>query len=200
MSSSHRPRSAETRRKIREAAFTVFHRSGFERSTLAEISDTAGVHLQTLIRHFPTKGDLMAEIHILTAKHFKKFLRERTMDALSTWRSWLELTANETPDMLVFPSDSYRFPAVTAEGEAAIFEITEALADTIAEDLQVSRDSDLRPILIACALIGGNTHVALSWAGKRMNKKKFVASLLDVVDVTRESLGREFKARKVDVA
>tara|TARA_B100000497_G_C7686093_1_gene415869 strand:+ start:262 stop:864 length:603 start_codon:yes stop_codon:yes gene_type:complete len=200
MSSSHRPRSEETRRKIRQAAFTVFQRSGFERSTLAEISDTAGVHLQTLIRHFPTKGDLMADIHILTAKYFNKFLRERKMDALSTWRNWLEVSANETPDMLAFPSDSYRFPAVTPEGEAAICEIKEVLARAIAEDLGVNVDSDLRPILIASALIGGNAHVALGWAGKPMNKKKFIASLLEVVDVTRESLGKEFSARKVDVA
>ncbi len=200
MSSSHRPRSEETRRKIRQAALTVFTRSGFERATLAEISDTAGVHLQTLIRHFPTKGDLMADIHILTAKHFKKFLRERNMDALSTWRAWLELTANETPDMLVFPSDSYRFPAVTPEGEAAIRELREVLADVIAEDLGVNVDNDLRPVLIASALIGGNAHVALSWAGKRMDKKKFIASLLEVVDVTRESLGKDFSARKVAVA
>jgi len=200
MTSSHRPRSEETRRKIRLAAFTVFSRSGFERATLAEISDTAGVHLQTLIRHFPTKGDLMADIHILTTKHFKKFLRERTMDAISTWRAWLELTANELPDMLVFPSDSYRFPAVTPDGEAAIYGLKEALAETIAEDLGVSLVNDLRPVLIACALIGGNGHVALSWAGKRMDKKKFVASLLEVVDVTRESLGKEFSARKMAVA
>lgn len=197
MSSSDRPRSEDTRRKIREAAFSVFLRSGFQRATLAEIAETAGVHLQTLIRHFPTKGDLMAEIHILTARHFKKFLRERTTDALSTWRAWLELTANETPDMLVFPSDSYRFPTVTPEAEAAVYELKEALAVTIAEDLGVSLETDLRPILIASALIGGNTHVALSWAGKRMDKKKFVASLLEVVDVTRESLGKEFAAPRL---
>jgi len=197
MTASHRPRSEDTRRKIREAAFAVFHRSGFERATLAEIAETAGVHLQTLIRHFPTKGDLMAEIHILTTRHFKKFLSERNMDALSTWRAWVELTANETPDVLVFPSDSYRFPTVTQEAEAAVYELKEALANIIAEDLGVSLDSDLRPILIASALLGGNTHVALSWAGKPMNKKKFIASLLEVVDVTRESLGKEFSVRKI---
>ncbi len=197
MSPSHRPRSEATRRKILDAAFTVFHRSGFERSTLAEISGTAGVHLQTLIRHFPTKGDLMAEIHILTARHFKKYMSERTMDALTTWRAWLELTTSQAPDVLVFPSDSYRFPAVTVEAETASFEIKEALADAIAEDLDVSRDADLRPTVIACALIGGNAHVAQSWAGKRMDKKKFVASLLEVVDVTRETLGKDVKVRKV---
>jgi hypothetical protein len=139
----------------------------------------------------------MAEIHILTARHFKKYLSERTMDALSTWRAWLELTASQAPEVLIFPSDSYRFPAVTVEAETANYEIKETLADAIAEDLGASRDADLRPTLIACALIGGNTHVAQSWANKRMDKKKFVASLLEVVDVTRESLGKEFKVRKV---
>ena len=197
MSQSHRPRSEATRRKILDAAFVVFHRAGYERATLSAISSTAGVHLQTLIRHFPTKGNLMAEIHILTARHFKKYLSERTMDALSPWRAWLELTASQAPEVLIFPSDSYRFPAVTVEAETANYEIKETLADAIAEDLGASRDADLRPTLIACALIGGNTHVAQSWANKRMDKKKFVASLLEVVDVTRESLGKEFKVRKV---
>jgi hypothetical protein len=30
-----------------------------------------------------------------------------------------------------------------------------------------------------------------------MDRKKYVASLLEVVDVTRESLGKEFRKRKV---
>ena len=172
-------------------------RGGPQRATLADMADAAGVHLQTLVRHSPTKGDLMAEIHVVTLKRFRKYFSERTMDALSTWRSWVKLNAEMTPDLLVFPSDSYRFPAVTPEGQQAIFETKEILADGIAEDLGVSRESDLRPTLIACALTAGNAHVAQSWAGKRMKKKEYVASLLEVVDVTRESLGKEFRKRKV---
>ena len=197
MSTSRRPRSEATRRKILEAAYGVFVRSGYERATLADMSDAAGVHLQTLVRHFPTKGDLMAEIHVVTLKRFRKYFSERTMDALSTWRSWVELNANLTPEVLVFPSDSYRFPAVTPEGQEAIYQLKEILADGIAEDLGVNRATELRPILIACALTSGNAHVAQSWAGKRMKKKDYVASLLEVVDVTRESLGKEFRKRKV---
>jgi AcrR family transcriptional regulator len=197
MSTSCRPRSEATRKKILEAAYGVFVRSGYERATLADMSDAAGVHLQTLVRHFPTKGDLMAEIHVVSMKRFNKYFSERTMDALSTWRSWVELNANLMPEIIVFPSDSYRFPAVTPEGQGAIFEIKEILADGIAEDLGVSRETDLRPTLIACALTAANAHVAQSWAGKRMKRNKCIASLLEVVEVTRESLGREFRERKV---
>jgi mycofactocin system transcriptional regulator len=48
---------AETRRRIEQAALGLFARKGFDRVTVDEITETAGVGRRTFFRHFPTKAD-----------------------------------------------------------------------------------------------------------------------------------------------
>ena len=195
--STRRSRKKETRDKLLRTAYEVFVEVGYEQATLAEIVGRSDLHIQTLVRHFPTKGELMAAIHVASQERFEKYLLNRTGDALRTWRDWVELNASQAPDILSFPDDGYRFPVITAAGQEAVHRTKELLADAIAEDIDVSRATDLRPTLIACTLIAGNAHVAQSWAGKRLKKEQFVASLLDVVDVTKKMLVNEFPNRKV---
>jgi len=195
--STRRSRKNETRVKLLQTAYEVFVQVGYEQATLAEIADRSGLHIQTLVRHFPTKGELMAAIHVAAQERFENYLLNRTEDALRTWRDWVELNASQAPDIVSFPDDGYRFPVITAAGQEAVHRTKELLADAIAEDMNVSRVTDLRPTLIACTLVAGNAHVAQSWAGKRLNKEQFVASLLEVVDVSKEMLAKEFPDRRV---
>jgi AcrR family transcriptional regulator len=170
---------------------------GYERATLAEIAGRAGLHLQTLIRHFPTKAELMAAIHVATLRRFEAYFAQREGSALQSWRDWVELNAKNAPAVFAFPNDTYRFPVITPQGQEAMFRTKELLADGLAQDLGVDRDSDLRPTLIACMLTAGNAHVAQGWAGQRFNKAKFVASLLGVVDTAEAMLAKEYPKRRV---
>ena len=185
-------RREQTRLKILESAHEVLVQYGYERATLAEISKRAGVHLQTLVRHFPTKSEMMAAIHLVTLERFDEYFRKREVDALQAWRDWVQIHAEASPEILVFPNDSYRFPITTPEGQEAIHQIRELLAQGIADDLGVNRTFDLRPTLIACMAVGGNTHVAQSWRGKRFVREAFVASLLEVVDLGEEMLRSQY--------
>ena len=185
-------RRERTRLNILESAHEVLVEYGYERATLAEISNRAGVHLQTLVRHFPTKSEMMAAIHLVTLERFDEYFRKRECEALQAWRDWVKIHAEASPEILVFPNDSYRFPVTTPEGQEAIHQIRELLAQGIAEDLGINRSFDLRPTLIACMVVAGNTHVAQSWRGKRFVREAFVASLLEVVDLGEEMLRSQY--------
>jgi AcrR family transcriptional regulator len=189
---SGKNRKEKTRAKILKHAYAIFVDQGYERATLTEISDRAGVHLQTMVRHFPTKADIIAAIHISTYQMFEEFFNQRTGTSLERWREWIQRASENSPEVLVFPTDSYRFPVITSEGQDAIHRVKDLLAEGIAEDMGVNRSIDLRPTLVACMLTAGNAHVAQSWAGKRFVRDQFVASLLEVVDLTGDMLSAQF--------
>jgi AcrR family transcriptional regulator len=52
----------ETRRKIVEAAYECFWRSGFVRTSVDQIASRAGITKRTLYSHFRSKDDLLAAV------------------------------------------------------------------------------------------------------------------------------------------
>lgn len=188
-------RSQKTRSKIIESAYAVFVQFGYERATLAEIAEKADVHLQTLVRHFPTKAEIMAAIHTFTADRFENYFLEQEGTALARWREWIRICSESAPEIFVFPTDTYRFPVITPQGQEAVHRMKELLANGIAEDMGVNPALDIRPVLIACMLMAGNAHIAQSWAGKRFNKTEFVASLVEVVDVAEDLVAEHLRLK-----
>lgn len=55
-------RTEETRAALLEAAVTVIHRHGYNAATTAAIADEAGVSRGSIIYHFSTRAQLMAEV------------------------------------------------------------------------------------------------------------------------------------------
>ena len=51
-------RKMATREKLVSAARQLFLSKGYDNTTLEEIAELAGLHVQTLYRHFGTKQDL----------------------------------------------------------------------------------------------------------------------------------------------
>ena len=56
-------RKQETRARILEAAVELFGEVGFEATKVADVCERADVARQTFFNHFPTKGDLLAELY-----------------------------------------------------------------------------------------------------------------------------------------
>ena len=188
---TRKERKAETRKTLLDAATHLFEKEGYD-TTLAAIADQAGLHTQTLINHFPTKADILTGIWQERLQLFEKAFLGRTTDALGAYRAYIEASS------LTFPSNGqvvpmmHSLPAITADARQALFRVRELLAQGIAEDMAVDMTNDLRPTLIACMLFGGIIHVSESWHGKRFNKGKYLASLLDVFDTAQVMLNREF--------
>lgn len=59
---TRRRNPAETRRRILEAARSLFSEQGYASTTLAAIADRAGVAVQTVYFTFHTKGELLMEV------------------------------------------------------------------------------------------------------------------------------------------
>ena len=86
-------RKLQSRADLVGAAIDLFANQGFEETTLEAVAEKAGLHVQTLYRHFPTKTDLVAAIWSESFSAFESFFSTRTGDALSAWRDWVEKRA-----------------------------------------------------------------------------------------------------------
>ena len=50
----------DARGRLRQAAFELYGEHGFDRTTVAQIADRAGLTRSTFFRHFPDKRDVLA--------------------------------------------------------------------------------------------------------------------------------------------
>ena len=170
---THRQRSNETRVRLMAAADGLFRHYGFEDTTLESIANEAGFHVQTLIRHFRTKNDLMLALLENDLAEFLDFMQSREISALSRWRDWVEFNAKRTdpvsPPAIPEVADYWhRYEAI--------------LAHEIAQDMGVDSRTDLRPLLAACMFVGTNKHTAHDMTASGRTKN-WVADMLNVVDV-----------------
>ena len=187
---TRKERKVETRKTLLNSATHLFVNEGYD-TTLAAIADHAGLHTQTLISHFPTKADILTGIWQESLRSFEEAFLARTTDALSSYRAYIEASSRNFPSSGQVLPMAHSLPAITADARQALFRVRELLAQGIAEDMAVDKTNDLRPTLIACMVFGGILHVSESWHGKRFNKDKYLASLLDVFDTAQAMLNRE---------
>ena len=80
-------RKAETRQKLINAARELFLEKGYEATTLEGIAAKAGLHSQTLYRHFSSKVELAAAGEAEQLTHFRSAISEKPAD-LSTIQFW----------------------------------------------------------------------------------------------------------------
>lgn len=67
--------SAQTRRKILEAAVACFLEDGYHQTGVRSIAKRAGVSLGNLYNHFPGKHDVLAEVAALERAELEPFLK-----------------------------------------------------------------------------------------------------------------------------
>lgn len=82
-------RAGATRKRILDAAYTLFHRKGFARVGIGEIAAAASVTKRTLYYHFRSKDDLLAVV--LEAQH---------QLALTTFQGWAHRLSGK-PEKLI---------------------------------------------------------------------------------------------------
>ncbi|WP_300379202.1 TetR/AcrR family transcriptional regulator [Henriciella sp.] len=87
-------RKAETRKKIVGAAQEIFYRKGYDDTTLEEIAEAAGVHVQTLYRHFANKQELASSGDTSWLERFRESIndRDRSGNTFEFWRNWLRFS------------------------------------------------------------------------------------------------------------
>jgi AcrR family transcriptional regulator len=86
VSSSGRP---ETRTQILEAARAMFEEHGYHGAGLAAVAKTAGVSRQAIYLHFPSKAELLTELHlhIFATDVVPAVQRHPVTDTMTAWEA-----------------------------------------------------------------------------------------------------------------
>ena len=173
------------------SAFELFNKQGYKVTTISEIAEHAGYHVQTFYRHFASKEDLLAEIWRQSYLKFKaKFDARGKTRAIEAWRNYIK----DQAESVIEESqpwgleDTSSIPVLTSECQIYQDQYRKLLAEGIAQDMNVNAQNDIRPMLIACTLFDGNSMAARQWIGKPINKKGYISSLVKVVDETEKML------------
>lgn len=167
------PRRQTTRTALIQAADHLFQKQGPEHTTLEQIAARAGLHVQTLYRHFQSKGDLFAAIDQAYLDRFRAELERRGPEQhiLLVWRDWIDRASRECTQK---GSERHRttlrsFWSSAAGGAGFAFlrishQYEELLTRELAADLGVDAEQDSTPRLVACMLWAANVNAAKRWA------------------------------------
>jgi TetR/AcrR family transcriptional regulator, transcriptional repressor for nem operon len=158
--------TAETRKRIVEAASHLFRRDGIHATGLAEIMTAAGMTHGGFYRHFPSKDQLVAEA--LGAGSQALRLTVQTVMGGRTGRRAVQALLDNylAPKHKDHPGDGCPFAAMGAElaradsnTRAAVSGAFVRLADSIAERAPEKKSSVARSdaIFMLCAMIGALT-------------------------------------------
>lgn len=163
-----RERRRETSRTaFVDAAKMLFDTQGFSETTMAQIADAAGLHIQTLYNHFPTKQTLASTV---TKERFRDALAERSSDTLHFWRDWVRRSAQAQIDMdggatffqsIIVNETDPKLMGVSAELGR---EYVKLISRSIAQDLDLDVDQDRLPVLIANMCWGANFDAIRRWS------------------------------------
>jgi AcrR family transcriptional regulator len=173
MQSSRARRKQSTRAALIKAADDLFETVGLEDTTLEQVAAKAGLHVQTLYRHFPSKNDLTAAIdqHYLDRFTLELEGRRPGQDIFTLWRDWIDRASRESTRRGQERHRRYLRKVLSTSGSsfASSFlrishQYEELLTRELAADFGVDPARDSLPRLVACMLWAGNVNAARRWA------------------------------------
>ena len=160
------------RGKLIVAATLLFSRNGHQSTTLDEVASEAGVHVQTLYKHFKTKEELVtasAEIVIADcrARFEDKFTSHSTF---VIWREWIENSVTYLTGLVLRESKKKQLCSASSLINDSYLLIVYAgyenlLAEYLARDFMMDQKTHRLPRLVACMLWSGNEAAMKRCAG-----------------------------------
>ena len=166
-------RKQRTRAALIDAAIGLFSTKGYDDTTLEEVAGHAGLHVQTLYRHFPSKPELAIAVDRRQIKAFRQAIEdpERTSTTFQFWRerivhnaTQLQSEAGGLSELRALLRQQHRSPSIALRLHTLNDEYENMLTASLANDFGMDAERDLLPRLVACMLVAGNRHVANRWA------------------------------------
>jgi len=181
-----------THAQLIEAADQIFLQQGYNNTTMEDVAARAGMHVQTVYRHFPAKIDLAIEINTSYFDAFERDFRNKNLKTLVFWRQWVQQSLTDASSIGVENlRKSLRDRFKMHETPAAFYEVDDKyehlLATGIAQDMGVSLNKDKRPMLIACMLWSSHKQMLRDWAIEN-RRVSLVKEALSIVDTAVEML------------
>ena len=162
-------RKAENRERLIVAAQELFQLKGYEATTLEGVAERAGVHSQTLYRHFKSKIELAAAGDEVQLAHFQSAIEDKDRDdtTIQFWRKYLaravEMATGEDEGR------SYRevlhqyleSPAISSQLVRIGSQYQALLSESLERDLKVKEPTERAQTahLIAITLWGAHDYV-----------------------------------------
>jgi len=134
-------KKARTRQEIAERAMALFVQKGFDRVTVAEVAEAAGISEKTVFNYFPTKEDLFfdelpkREAALIDAVRTRAG-GESVVATLHRLQA-RDCTRLASPQFAVFARIIEESPALQAKEIEVMARFTQVLADAIAAELGV---------------------------------------------------------------
>lgn len=197
-------RKAETRQSLIEAAQALFGSQGYENTTLEEIAERAGLHVQTLYRHFSSKQELATAGDQERLTRFREAIRKkpRSQSTFQFWRAWIEqglARAAQDGGEQIRKALRQRWGASTVSSRliAIGHEYEDLLTESLAQDFKMPADDISTPRMVAIMLWGAHTHVLRQHAV--LEDFDFPHHALAVVDETERLFGHLIKPKPTSV-
>lgn len=180
-------RKMETRLKLVRSARHLFLTKGYDNTTLEEVADAAGLHVQTLYRHFGTKQDLAKAGDEYWLRLFEEAISKRdpSQSTFEFWRNWM----SETVDTLLEDAEafrshlrmSYSTPTILGATMAIRGEYENLLAKHLARDFEMPVEGVSTPRLVAGMLMAGNFFVRTNFKDNDTDLKAETMQVIDTV-------------------
>jgi AcrR family transcriptional regulator len=167
-------RKAQTRANLIQAAMELFANNGYQETTLEQVAEKAGLHVQTLYRHFRSKQELATATDQDLLDEFRSIITapNRSGNTFACWRAWvLQMSdAVSQDDGRVFRSlirQRWEIATVSTQIIAIGHEYEDLLAESLARDFSVSSATGISQArLAAVALWAGSNHVTRRYASE----------------------------------
>lgn len=191
-------RKARTRASLIKASRALFSRKGYGETTLQEVAEHAGLHVQTLYRHFQTKQDLATAGDQDLLDRFRALITDpaRAGNTFEFWRAWVKQAAEA---VVTDGGKRYRkylraraaLPVVSIRLLSIGQAYEDLLTASLANDFRMTAERVSTPRLVAVMLWGGNSHVVRSYAGEHAGEDDFdlVSEAVGVVDSVEKMFG-----------
>ncbi len=182
-------KKAQSRAALIAAARELFHAKGYEETTLEEVAERAGLHVQTLYRHFATKQELALAGDRIWLERFRRQITDpgRTGDTFSFWRNWLDRAIDElAPEgdreykrHLKMRSAS---PHILGALWAVQAEYEDLLTASLAKDFGLPAEGAGPPRLVAGMLVAGNGYVLRRYEDEEIDLRAMSLQVIDEVE------------------
>lgn len=178
-------RKAQTRANLIQAAMELFANNGYQETTLEQVAEKAGLHVQTLYRHFRSKQELATATDQDMLDEFRSLITapNRQGNTFACWRAWVTQMSDAVSedDGKVFRSlvrQRWSVAIVSAQIIAIGHEYEDLLAESLERDFIVSTTTGVSHAQIAAISL---------WAGSRHVTRRYVSE--EPIDLHKTAVG-----------
>lgn len=169
-------RKAQTRATLIKAAMELFANNGYQETTLEQVAEKAGLHVQTLYRHFRSKQELATAGDQDLLEEFRTIITapDRQGNTFACWRAWVVQMSDAVSqdDGKIFRSlvrQRWSVATVSTHIIAIGHEYEDLLAESLTRDFIDSDTSGVSQArLAAIALWAGSRHIQRRYANEQL--------------------------------